>query len=235
MDQKNNEQVLISAIVPAFNEEKTIEQIVEVLAQHALIDEVVVIDDGSADQTALRAKSAGAQVFSLYPNQGKGQAMTEGVKRARHEIICFFDGDVKGLTRNIVMQVIAPVMSGRYAMFVAIRDRKIYWVNKLLHFSPILGGERVLSKDLWTQVPEKYKRNFQIEIALNYYAKRNQKKMGFALMPGLTQVIKEKKRGLITGAYQRILMMGDVILTVLQLYVWEGCRRAGKKLCRAWQ
>ncbi len=93
----------------------------------------------------------------------------------------------------------------------------------------------MLSKDLWNQVPEKYKRNFQIEIALNYYAKRNQKKMGFALMPGLTQVIKEKKRGLITGAYQRILMMGDVILTVLQLYVWEGCRRAGKKLCRAWQ
>ncbi len=230
MDQEYIDQALVSAVIPAFNEETTIGEIVEILHRNPLVGDVIVVDDGSTDRTAVRAQRAAALVCSLYPNQGKGWAMMKGVELARHEIIFFLDADIKGLTAEMVTQLITPVISGRYEMFVAIRDRKIYLLNMLLHFTPILGGERVLTKALWYRVPNKYKKNFQIEIALNYYVKKWGKKMGFTTMPGLTQVIKEKKRGLVLGIYQRILMMRDLMTVAVELYILGSCRIIGRKL-----
>jgi len=67
-------------------------------------------------------------------------------------------------------------------------------------------------------VPNRYKRRFQIEIALNFFVKRHGGRMGFAVMPGLTQVIKERKRGLWLGLYQRLSMCLDIVLIAIRLY-----------------
>ncbi len=226
-------QKLVSAIVPAFNESRTICGVIEPLLRHELIDETIVVDDGSTDDTAERARSLGASVITSPANAGKASAMSRGVRAARNEIIFFCDADIVGLTQETVTQIVKSVTSGDYAMYVGIRGRKTYWANRLLRFTPILGGERALTRHLWNCVPGSYKKNFQIEIALNFFAKHFGQRMGFAVVHGLTQVIKERKRGLWPGLWQRMLMIGDVLIVSWRIYVLLQARLLAERLLQA--
>jgi glycosyltransferase involved in cell wall biosynthesis len=210
---------MVSAIIPAYNEGQTIGGVIAPLLGHPLIDDVIVVDDGSTDDTVARARAGGAMVVSLPRNGGKASAMVQGVRAAKHDIILFSDADVIGLSPAMITQLVTPVTSGEYGMYVGVRGRKTYWANRLLHFTPILGGERVLTRELWNQVPRTYKKNFQIEIALNFFAKQLGQKMGFTVVPGLSQVIKETKRGVWLGLWQRLLMIYDIVLIGWRLYV----------------
>jgi glycosyltransferase involved in cell wall biosynthesis len=209
----------VSAVIPAHDERPTIEGVVAPLLAHRLVDEVIVVDDGSSDGTAECAQALGAVVVSLPRCQGKAAAMSRGVAAARNDVIFFCDADVIGLMPERVERIVAPVLSGEYAMYVGIRGRKAYWANRLLHFTPILGGERALRRELWDLVPRSYKKNFQIEIALNFFAKSNSYRMGFEVVPGLSQVIKERKRGLLRGLRQRLAMIADILLVSWRIYV----------------
>ncbi len=224
---------MVSAIIPAHNEALTIRSVIEPLLRHPSIDEVIVVDDGSTDATLAVAREAGATVISMPENGGKAAAMSRGVAAATNDIVFFSDADIVGLTPEIVSRIVTPVTSGAYDMFVGIRGRKTYWANRLLHFTPILGGERALRKELWDHVPRTYKKNFQIEIALNFFAKLNGHRMGFTVVPGLSQVIKEKKRGLWPGLWQRLSMIADILLVSWRIYVVLQLRLFARRNLRA--
>jgi glycosyltransferase involved in cell wall biosynthesis len=215
----NSNKKAVSAIIPAHNESQTICGVIEPLLGHLLIDEIIVVDDGSTDVTAERARFMGVKVISLPNNRGKASAMSRGVRAARNEIVFFCDADIIGLTPETITRIVTAVTSGDYGMYVGIRGRKTYWANRLLHFTPILGGERVLTKTLWNRVPRTYKKNFQVEIALNFFAKLHGQKMGFTVVHGLSQVIKEKKRGFWLGLWQRLLMICDILVVSWRIYV----------------
>lgn len=84
----------VSVILPAYNEAETIGGIIRGCRQ-ALPDlhELLVIDDGSVDQTAARAEEAGARVIRLATNGGKGQALRIGIERSAGEVLVFLDAD----------------------------------------------------------------------------------------------------------------------------------------------
>ncbi len=209
----------VSAIIAAYNEQDTIVEVIRAVEGHPLIDEIIVVDDGSKDATSERARTTSANVITLENNQGKAGAMDAGVKAARNDTILFLDADILGLTHQIITLTVTPVLTKQCGMFVAIRARRTYWMNKLLYFIPVLGGERALTKEVWRRVPGMYRKGFQIEIALNYYTKKSGQKMGFGVMPGLSQVIKEKKRGFWLGMWQRIKMCAEVLWISFRLYV----------------
>jgi glycosyltransferase involved in cell wall biosynthesis len=209
----------VSAIIAAYNEQDTIASVIRSVEGHPLIEEIIVVDDGSKDATVRRAQETSANVISLEVNSGKAAAMNRGVQTARNDCILFLDADILGLTHEMITLIVTPVLTGKVGMFVAIRDRRTYWMNRLLYFIPVLGGERALTKEVWRRVPRIYRKGFQIEIALNYYTKKSSQKMGFAVMPGLSQVIKEKKRGFWLGLLQRIKMCGEVAWISFRLYV----------------
>ncbi len=235
LEAREQRTVKVSAIIAAYNEQDTIVDVVRCVEGHPLVEEIIVVDDGSSDATVERARTTSAKVISLERNSGKAAAMNRGVQTARNDTILFLDADILGLTHEIITLTATPVLAGRCGMFVAIRARRTYWMNRLLYFIPVLGGERALTKDMWRQVPRMYRKGFQIEIALNYYTKRSGQKMSFGVMPGLSQVIKEKKRGFWLGLLQRIKMCGEVAWISFRLYIirnlifaWERIARASK-------
>ena len=86
--------IMFLAIVPAYNEEKTIGSVVQGLFHH--VDRVLVVDDGSADATAEAARGAGAVVLCHELNRGQGAALETGHEYARlvgAEYVLHFDAD----------------------------------------------------------------------------------------------------------------------------------------------
>jgi glycosyltransferase involved in cell wall biosynthesis len=218
-DANNSGSARVSAVVPAREEAPTIRGVLDVLVGHPLIDEVIVVDDASTDDTAARARAAGAVVIAMPRKGGKAAALSLGVAAARNDLLFFRGADLMGLTAEAISRTLTPVLLHDCGMFVGIRGRRTYWANRLLHFTPIIGGERALTRALWEQVLPAFKKSFQIEIALNFFAKLNGHRMGFAVLPGISQVIKEKKRGLVRGLWQRLAMIGDILLVSWRIYV----------------
>ena len=83
----------ISIVIPAHNEGPTIERIVRSSFEAMPGAEVIVVDDGSTDDTYAAAARSGARVVRLDPNQGKGAALQHGIEAATGAILVFIDGD----------------------------------------------------------------------------------------------------------------------------------------------
>lgn len=210
---------MVSVIIPAFDEASTVGASVAAAVRHPQVDEVIVVDDGSSDGTAQAAARAGARVVRLEQNSGKAAALDAGVRAARHDVILFLDADVTGHTDETLSRIMQPVVDGRYEMYVGIRARSTVWLNRLLHFFPIIGGERALTRQLWEAVPEVHKNGFQIEIAMNYSSKRFERGMGFELIGGTVHHTKEQKYGFWVGFWRRQCMMADVVRISFRLYI----------------
>lgn len=87
----------VDAVVCARDEEATVGKVVRVLRRSPRIGQVIVVDDGSQDWTARRARRAGALVVS-GPENGKAAAMREGLRYVQTPRVLFADADTRGLT-----------------------------------------------------------------------------------------------------------------------------------------
>jgi glycosyltransferase involved in cell wall biosynthesis len=83
----------VSVIVPAYNEAASIAAVVNAVAASACWHEVIVVDDGSRDDTSRLAESAGAIVVRHPYNKGNGAAVKSGIRRATGEYVLILDGD----------------------------------------------------------------------------------------------------------------------------------------------
>ncbi|HUG53423.1 MAG TPA: glycosyltransferase family 2 protein [Vicinamibacteria bacterium] len=87
------EQGEVSVVIPAFNEEEAIAEVVARVRQRGPWGEVLVVDDGSTDLTAERAATAGARVIRHPYNKGNGAAVKTGIREARGEVVLLMDAD----------------------------------------------------------------------------------------------------------------------------------------------
>ncbi len=195
----------ITAIIPAHNEEVTIADVVRVLIASPYIGEVLVISDGSTDKTAERARSEGATVHELSEKDGKGNAMLKGVELTDAEVVGFFDADLLGLTQEHVEQLVLPVVRGSRMMNVGLRDKGPIGTFIAKHL-PLIGGERVMLRQVIEGVPPKFLKGFMVETSLNYYCRSHGYSYGAVILNALTMRKKYEKVGLWRAVIQYVKM-----------------------------
>lgn len=208
----------VTAIVPAFNEGERIGAVLSILTTFPHFDEIIVIDDGSVDNTQEVAESFDVRYLKNAENRGKGYSMDRAVSQATGDVVFFCDADVTGLTHDIIREIVDPVRRGEVDMFIGMRNRKWYLGHRIITFVPLLGGERAITKELWQRTPDYYRQFFRIEAALNFFALYFGNGFQYKIFKGLSQVIKEKKFGFWEGTVRRWRMISNIFSAQFRLH-----------------
>ncbi len=134
---KGGREWKVSVVIPAYNEEKTVGRVVRAARRVPVVDEVIVVDDGSEDRTAERAREAGARVVSHPENRGKGEAMRTGLEHSNGDVIAFVDADIENIRPEMIEKMIRPVLRGE-ADLVKTKFRRKAGRVTLLTAKPLL-------------------------------------------------------------------------------------------------
>lgn len=212
-------QLRVAAIVPAYNEGATLREVLPVLKATPAVDEVLVVSDGSTDDTVEIARSLGLRTIHLRQNQGKGRAMEIGVAHTDAEVLLFVDADILNLTVDLIQRLIEPVLSDRSDMNVGIRHRGRPLNAIQDRTGPLLSGIRCLRREIFEAVPDSHLEGFAVETGLNWACRELGCRTTTTVMYNLKHLVKEKKRGLVQGLYARCRMFTAVFgaYMVLQL------------------
>lgn len=200
----------VSVIIPAYNEEKTIANVIMPIKKVPAVAEIIVVSDGSVDGTAEVAKEAGATVIVSEINRGKGGAMMLGVEYASQEVILFLDADLIGLTPTHIEQLIEPVLSKRVEMAVGIFEHGRLATDMAQLVAPFLSGQRALTKSLLKRVGNLEWARYGVEIALTKYAAEHDLQYEEVVLKDLSHVMKEEKLGLWKGFRARMKMYWEI-------------------------
>lgn len=152
----------VTIIIPAYNESNSIQDTVQAIQNIGTVNQIIVVNDCSTDHTGDLAQAAGAEVFNLSKNVGKGGAINFGMKHAKGGIIGFIDGDL-GKSAAEVEKLIIPVLEkkadmtigrfptavkkGGFGLVTNLARKGIRWFTGLQVASP-LSGQRVMRREI---------------------------------------------------------------------------------------
>ncbi len=205
----------VHALIPAYNEEKSIGTILNLLIEIDKINCIVVVDDGSTDQTADIAASYPVELIQNRKNLGKGAAIQRGLEYIDTDILLLLDGDLIGLREKHVYRLINPVINNEADMVVGIFDEGRGLTDLAQLISPRLSGQRAIKFEMIKDIQNLSDSGFGVEISINRFIKKRGRIM-FVKLPALTHILKEEKRGIIRGVLARINMYWEVLLSLIK-------------------
>lgn len=218
----------VAAIIPAYNEAATIEDVVRVARDCDRVDEVIVVDSVSTDETAAVAAEAGARVVSAA-TAGKGEAMSAGVRATDAEVLLFLDGDLIGLQPEHLNRLVREVEQGA-DMSCGLFDRGPTLNPIFLKFLPILTGERAVRRHLFDSLHDEDAHGYKIEAALNSRCGELGCKRVAFVCPGLWHMTKEKKyRNPVAG----FVLKNAMLVTAAWEYLSYQVRRRSRRRAAA--
>jgi len=155
----------ISIIIPAYNEVSTIGDLVSKIVSLYHDFEIIVVNDGSTDDTGIIAKNAGAKVHNHPYNIGNGAAVKSGIRHASGDILVFMDGDSQHDPEDIGkmleyfpeydMVVGARSIKGQSSIGRALGNKIYNWLASYVAMFPIkdlTSGFRAVKSDLARQL-----------------------------------------------------------------------------------
>ncbi|WP_312108733.1 glycosyltransferase family 2 protein [Brevibacillus reuszeri] len=175
----------VSVVIPAYNEEASISSTLQAIRERTLCHELIVIDDGSVDDTASLARKWADLVITAPKNRGKGAALQEGWQHVRGDIVMLLDSDLRESAAE-AEHLLEPVIEGACDMAIAVlpppRKKAGMGLAKGLAHHGIriltgfearapLSGQRAFRRDLLQQLG-KLDRGFGVEVGLTVDAIR---------------------------------------------------------------
>lgn len=204
----------VTAVIPAYNEEKTIEGVVRTVKASPLVAEVIVVNDGSEDGTSEVARRAGAKVIDLVSNRGKGAAIQVAMKASQGEVLLLLDADLVGLRPEHIKCLLEPVLKGDSEMTVGVFEGGRAATDLAQAIVPGLSGQRAVRRSMLKKTSGLDMTRFGVEVALNRVAKELGVPTTEVLLPDLTHVMKEEKMGLVRGFMARLKMYWEIVKAV---------------------
>lgn len=157
----------ISVIIAAYNEERTLSSIVEIVRAWGKAQEIIVVDDGSKDKTSQSVKQFIPDIILIRhtKNQGKAAAIAHGITKSTGDILVLLDADTVGLTHKDLNRITDPVSSGKQDMVLGLA--RFWSAGKFEPFNA-LTGQRVLRRIyIEPELPNIQKIGYGLELFIN--------------------------------------------------------------------
>ena len=132
------ENNLVTVIIPARNEENFITDVVKIVKLNKNVEQIIVVNNDSEDNTEYLAREAGAEVVNCKEH-GKGYAMEAGMKYVRNNIIVFLDADILNYPPNLIDLLIHPVINNEADFVKSTFDRSKGGVVTNVAIKPLLS------------------------------------------------------------------------------------------------
>jgi glycosyltransferase involved in cell wall biosynthesis len=200
----------ISCIVCAYNEADRIRNILDVIVGHPALTEVIVVNDGSTDDTeALIRSYPTIRVLSHTPNRGKTYALSRGIAAARCDHLMLLDADLSGVTAADIDALAAPVMRGEAEVSISLRSNSL-WVYRQVGLD-FVSGERVAPKWLLKNAVEAMQKlpRWGGEVFMNEIFIRQGCRIAVVKWRRVLNIRKYQKVGAWRGALAEIKMIAD--------------------------
>jgi glycosyltransferase involved in cell wall biosynthesis len=210
----------ISCIVCAYNEAERIRNILDVIVGHPALGEVIVVNDGSTDDTeALIRSYPTIRVLTHTPNRGKTYALSRGIAAARYDHLMLLDADLSGVTAADIDALAAPVIRGEAEVSISLRSNSL-WIYRQFGLD-FVSGERVVPKRLLRSAVEAMQRlpRWGGEVFMNEIFIRQGCRIAVVKWRRVLNIRKYQKVGAWRGALAEAKMIADAtrVLTPLGL------------------
>lgn len=201
----------VSVVIPAYNEENYIANVLAALKSAEELSDILVVNDGSTDRTSEIARSFNIRVIDLPQNTGKSHAMWVGVNNTRYPYVLFLDADLVGITAEQIRSLYYPVYLDTADMTVGIFNSGRGMTDLAQKITPFLSGQRCVKRSILLQLSEDdWLSGFGIEMVLTRYAKDNNIRILEVSLDSVTHSMKEEKLGLAKGVLARLKMYWEI-------------------------
>jgi len=201
----------VSVIIPAYNEEKNISNVLSVIGGMNELADILVVNDGSTDNTSAIAHSCGVRVIDLEENMGKSHAMWTGLQNTHGIAVLFLDADLVGLKQNQVLELIKPILDGSADMTLGLFTSGRGVTDLAQRLAPFLTGQRAVRRVILEGLPrEEWISGYGIEVALTRYVKEKGFRVQEVTLDNVTHTMKEEKLGLARGVKARLKMYWEI-------------------------
>jgi len=211
----------VGVVIPAFNEVDNLHRVLDVVCAVAWLSQIVVVDDGSTDGTLTVAQHYARQderivVLRLPQNQGKAGAMLAGVRALQTDLVVFLDADLVGLQPSHLHRLCVPLLAGESDMTVAAFRHGGVRTDAAHRLTPDLSGQRCLRRWAAEQALTPLAgTGYGVETGLTIHARRRGWRIQYVVWERMSHVMKEQKRGWMTGLYRRGLMYSQIMVVLV--------------------
>jgi polyisoprenyl-phosphate glycosyltransferase len=208
----------IAVILPTYNEEDNVPIVLETLRNTSMLDEIIIVDDGSKDNTVEVLNQNAIldtriQILRHDQNKGKGQAIFTGWAATSAPVILLLDADLKSLTPEHIHALLAPVIDRRADMTLGL-FRGGHFLTDFSHWlTPFLTGQRGLRADLLKNISQEAAKGYGFEVALSVAAHQCGYRTRLVFLKGVWHRPSEfrDERGIVFGWLWRCRMYGQII------------------------
>lgn len=205
----------ISCLICAYNEGGRIGKVLEVASGHPLLDEVLVVDDGSTDDTGKSvAQFKNVKLISLSKNGGKTKALQTGFEKVRNDWVLLLDADLKNLTRKDITDLLQPILDAKADVSLSIRNNSL-GIFKMIGLD-FVSGERVFDKNILNGHEKELQKlpRFGFEVFLNGLIIQSHLRLAVVRWKKVDHARKSEKIGYFKGQWAELKMVWDIFKTI---------------------